>query len=235
MKTNNMNFLEAVQAVNNGYKVRRSGWKDGYIYKDNAGLFQGLYVHPGKRFYTCEIDCFLTSDWEIMLTTMSFTEAWKLLKEGKMVGRRDVQRTYRLDGYLLLCQSSPDVEWHIKKLSWHDIEATDWFEAIPDEVVPTNSDKQEPTVKEDVVFPEEITKQSQEKTRITMSAENLDFESCPFCGSTSITMRSDNGSRYFGRCSECHCDGPPGKTKDQAIDGWNDRVVSDREYRALVG
>ena len=54
-----------------------------------------------------------------------------------------------------------------------------------------------------------------------------ELKPCPFCGDTQnlhIDAYRDSGEWWhYVECTECIMTGPVGKTKQQAVDAWNDR------------
>ena len=54
------------------------------------------------------------------------------------------------------------------------------------------------------------------------------IKDCPFCGATAYLKERDGyphtTSDYFVGCPKCNASGGYGKTKDQAIINWNQRV-----------
>lgn len=51
-------------------------------------------------------------------------------------------------------------------------------------------------------------------------------DACPFCGSGNVGV--DDGGKatsFVGYCEECHAEGPPGATREQARKNWTQRAV----------
>lgn len=55
MKTENMTFSEALEAMKQGYKVKRASWTAGYIYLKNKDIV----------YDDVSIDYIFATDWEI--------------------------------------------------------------------------------------------------------------------------------------------------------------------------
>ena len=49
------------------------------------------------------------------------------------------------------------------------------------------------------------------------------MQPCPFCGSTQVDL-TESDVLIWARCMECHAEGSPADTMDQAIDNWNTRT-----------
>jgi hypothetical protein len=79
MKTENMTFSEALEAMKQGYKVKRASWTAGYIYLKNKDIvyddcdnkFDGVsidYIFAtdcDNKFDGVSIDYIFATDWEI--------------------------------------------------------------------------------------------------------------------------------------------------------------------------
>lgn len=56
---------------------------------------------------------------------------------------------------------------------------------------------------------------------------------CPFCGSESLddtcTGSDSKGTFYFVFCDTCDTEGPPARSKAEAIEKWNERHDEPRE------
>jgi Lar family restriction alleviation protein len=68
------------------------------------------------------------------------------------------------------------------------------------------------------------------------------FKSCPFCGSDSIDVYCiDDGwgnchyvaedETWSVECDKCSAEGPWGKTKEEAIELWNGRHLTDESQK----
>ena len=54
------------------------------------------------------------------------------------------------------------------------------------------------------------------------------LENCPFCNSDLIGVSGGMGSHPFSvKCARCLMEGPPERTREQAIAAWNRRYVCD--------
>ncbi len=62
MKTENMTFSEALEAMKQGYKVKRASWTAGYIYLKNKDI---VYDDCDNKFDGVSIDYIFATDWEI--------------------------------------------------------------------------------------------------------------------------------------------------------------------------
>lgn len=95
----NMKFVQALEALKDGYKIRRADW-GGYWAKEADSIT--MYLKDGTEmdirgtndvFYTLEN--IVAEDWEIVndetprnITTFSFGEAIRRLKQGALVARK---------------------------------------------------------------------------------------------------------------------------------------------------
>lgn len=62
MKTENMTFSEALEAMKQGYKVKRASWSVGYIYLKNTNI---VIDDCDNGFESVSIDYIFATDWEI--------------------------------------------------------------------------------------------------------------------------------------------------------------------------
>lgn len=62
MKTENMTFSEALEAMKQGYKIKRMCWIDSYIYLKNNEI---VTIVNNNEFKGVNIDNILDTDWEI--------------------------------------------------------------------------------------------------------------------------------------------------------------------------
>lgn len=62
MKTENMTFSEALEAMKQGYKVKRASWTAGYIYLKNKDI---VYDDCDNKFDGVSIGYIFATDWEI--------------------------------------------------------------------------------------------------------------------------------------------------------------------------
>lgn len=62
MKTENMTFSEALEAMKQGYKVKRASWSVGYIYLKNTNI---VIDDCDNGFERVSIDYIFATDWEI--------------------------------------------------------------------------------------------------------------------------------------------------------------------------
>lgn len=62
MKTENMTFSEALEAMKQGYKVKRASWSAGYIYLKNTNI---VIDDCDNGFESVSIDYIFATDWEI--------------------------------------------------------------------------------------------------------------------------------------------------------------------------
>ena len=89
MKTTGLNFIEAVQAANAGYGVRRAAWSaKSYVYAadDHLQYTDGKCVSTVQPF----LENLLAEDWEIVIEppkTMTFAEMLGELRQMKKVRR----------------------------------------------------------------------------------------------------------------------------------------------------
>jgi Lar family restriction alleviation protein len=46
---------------------------------------------------------------------------------------------------------------------------------------------------------------------------------CPFCGATDWYVHTELTYSHFVRCNACWAEGPPEKTRPDAVEAWNTR------------
>jgi len=127
-----MNFIEAVEAMQDGKKVMRSWWHNSHAIKlGQSGYFPSRLWEP---------DDFKATDWVINTSpeppkNMTFLEAWEQAKQGKKITRLSWTNKASVvfdekDGCLMFYVDQPST-WSNQPRTLHIlesyIEATDWI------------------------------------------------------------------------------------------------------------
>ena len=55
-----------------------------------------------------------------------------------------------------------------------------------------------------------------------------EIKPCPFCGDENIDTWDIRQEKYFCYCENCGCQGPTGKTEQEAIEAWNRRAGEEK-------
>ena len=137
MKTAGLNFIEAVQAAQEGQEIRRSFWKEGIWYNPSTGKFK-------ESQYTLYFEDFLACDWEVVIKppkavkTMTFTEALMILAADSKKKIRRLKWT-KENGIYVYLNDTPDMRKAFLSEtgamsfcgynpSFRDCSANDWIE-----------------------------------------------------------------------------------------------------------
>jgi hypothetical protein len=136
MKTTGLNFIEAVQAVKDGHRIRREGWKDFWSQSCNDGMMSSSYAP--YNVVIPQQDDILANDWVIIPMSippkqMNFLEATLKMQEGCEVtrlGQADKGKNANGIIHIQLDYPSCPIRNRNRKFigfSDDDIAATDWI------------------------------------------------------------------------------------------------------------
>jgi len=57
-----------------------------------------------------------------------------------------------------------------------------------------------------------------------MLLKRREIAACPFCGGSGATVEYDLDEGYLSVLCHCEAEGPPARTKEEAVSAWNRRA-----------